>query len=464
MFVGREYEIEYLNKLYNSGKFELVVVYGRRRVGKTTLLNEFVKNKKSIYYIAEEQSKKLQIDSFSERIFTLFEKPSYVSGFHKYDEIFEYLIDKAKEERMVLVLDEFPYMVNSDKSLLAKFQKYIDTKLKNTKIMIILCGSSISFMENEVLAYKSPIFGRKTAQMEIEPFDFFNAVKFFEKYNDVDKVIAYSITGGVAQYLDMWDSDVGIEDNIREKFLSKYSYLFDEPLNLLKQELREPNLYSSILKAISEGYSKINEISTKIGEPYDKTAVYIKTLVILRIVEKIKPMFEKETTKKTVYKIKDNLFKFIYRFVYPNIILIEQKKDKLIYTENIKPYINEFVGHIFEDICKDYLIRKSELEELPFVIEEVGTWWGNNSKLKRQEEIDIVCSSKNRAILCECKWRNEKAGLEVLEALKRRSELLPNIKDIYYYIFSKSGFKYELEEEAKKDDRIKLIGMSDIYK
>jgi len=464
MFVGRNYEIEYLNKLYNSGKFELAVVYGRRRVGKTTLLNEFIKDKKGIYYIAEEQSKKLQIDSLSKSIFDLFEKPRYISEFNNYDEIFEYLIDKSNGERIILVFDEFPYMVNSDKSFLTKFQKYIDTKFKNTNIMIVLCGSSISFMENEVLANKSPIFGRCTAQMEIKPFDFFDAIKFYEKYDDIDKVIAYSIVGGVPQYLDLWNENVDIGDNIREMFLVKYRYLFDEPLNFLKQELREPKLYSSILKAISEGYSKLNEISTKIGEPYDKTAVYLKTLVMLRIVEKINPIFEKDKTKKSVYKIKDNLFKFIYRFVYPNIILIEQKKDEKIYMENIKPYINEFTGHIFEQVCKDYLMKKSKLEELPFVIEEIGTWWGTNNKLKIQEEIDIVCVSKNKAILCECKWRNEKVGIDVLDKLKRRMELLPNINEVYYYIFSKSGFKKSLEKEALVDDKIKLINISDIYK
>lgn len=463
MFIGREYEIDFLNRLYSGDKYELAVVYGRRRVGKTTLLNEFIKGKKGIYYIAEEQSKKLQIDSLSKSVFTLFNKPNYISGFHDYDEIFEYLIDKTDGERIVLVLDEFPYIVNSDKSFLTKFQKYIDTKLRNTKIMIILCGSSISFMENEILASKSPIFGRCTAQMEIKPFDFFDSIKFYDNYNDIDKVITYSIVGGVPQYLDIWNSEIDIEENIRKMFLLKYSYLLEEPLNLLKQELREPNMYSSILKAISEGYSKLNEISTKIGEPYDKTAVYLKTLATLRIVEKIKPIFEKDTTKKTIYKIKDNLFKFIYRFVYSNIILIEQKKDKKIYIENIKPYINEFVGPVFEDVCKDYLMKKSELEELPFVIEKIGTWWGTNNKLKVQEEIDIICSSKNKAILCECKWRNEKTGLEVLKTLKRRRDLLVNIDEAYYYIFSKSGFKSGLEEEARRDNRIKLISLSEIY-
>jgi len=462
MFVGREQELQYLDDCYNSDKFEFIVMYGRRRVGKTTLLTEFSKDKKVIYHMAEETSLNLQIEALAKAVFMTFEKPAFLGGLNNYEEIIDYVVEKAGDERLLLIIDEFPYLAGNDKGLLSKLQKWIDLKLKETKIMLILCGSSISFMENKVLAYKSPIFGRKTGQIEVKPFDFYQSRAFFDGYSLEEQVMAYGIIGGIPLYLELWDSSKNIKVNVKKIFLGKFGYLYEEPQNLLKQELREPTLYASIIGAIAGGASKLNEISTKIGAPYDKTGVYLKTLMLLRLVRRVKPIYEKESKRKTLYQISDQLFKFVYRFVYPNRLLIEQHKAEHIFDDKILPDLNHFIGPVFEEVCNHYLLRESADDKLDFYITEIGKWWGTNPKTRQQEEIDLVARGDGHVIIAECKWRGIKTDVDVFETLIRRGELLKTNDQIHYCIFSKSGFQTKLVEAVKDKSNVSLIALADM--
>lgn len=456
MFIGREYELETLNKLYNEDKFHFIVMYGRRRVGKTTLLTEFCKDKPSIFFVAEEYNDKIALESFSDKILSYFGLGGLVSRFESWEKAFLFLAQQAKDKRLVVVIDEFPYIVNSNKSIPSLLQNLIDHHLKDTKLFLIICGSSVSFIEKEILSYKSPLYGRRTAQLIVEPFNFFESRKFFPNYDFENQVIAYGVLGGIPQYLNNFDSTKDVYENIKTKILDKASYLYEEPKLLLRHEVREPSLYNSIIEVIASGSSKLNEISTKVGVDTDKCSKYISTLIDLKILEKITPVELKDKSRKSIYKIKDNFFRFWYRFVFTNKALIEQGLIDEVLENKIKPFMNEFIGEVYEEICMDYLKILNKKKKLPFIFEKIGKWWGNNPYKRREEEIDIVALDKNNIIFGECKWQNKKVDISVLNSLIEKSALF-NYQNKYYILFSKSGFTDDVINFAKNNSNVFLI-------
>lgn len=464
MFIGREYEIDTLNKLYSKEEFHLVVMYGRRRVGKTTLLSEFCDNKPAIFFVAEEYNSSLSLRNFSKQILEYFKMTDYISTFESWEKAFMFLAKESEHKQIILVIDEFPYLVQSNNTLPSLLQNLIDHHLKKTKLFIVICGSSMSFMEKEVLSYKSPLFGRRTAQMLIEPFDFYNSSKFFPKYSFNERVMTYGIVGGIPQYLEKFNQKYTIEENIKQELLDKSSYLYDEPKNLLKQELREPAVYNSIIEAIASGYTKINEISTKIGEPKDKCAKYLSSLNDLHIVFKETSIMEKENSRKSIYKVNDKLFRFYYNFIFSNKSLIEQHMGSFLYEKKIKPQLSKYLGEIFETICINFLNHQNRKGNLPFMFTNIGRWWGNNSKTKTQEEIDIVAIDDSIILFGECKWRNEKLDMDVVNSLIKKSEInvFNKFEKRYYSFFSKSGFTNSVREYSNKNQNILLFGPDEI--
>lgn len=456
MFIGREYELTTLNKLYNENKFHFIVMYGRRRVGKTTLLTEFCKDKPSIFFVAEEYNDKIALDSFSDRILSYFSLGGLVSRFESWEKAFLFLAEQAKDKRLVVVIDEFPYIVNSNKRIPSLLQNLIDHHLKDTKLFLIICGSSVSFIEKEVLGYKSPLYGRRTAQLIVEPFNFFESRDFFPNYDFENQVIAYGVLGGIPQYLSNFDDTKDIYENIKTKILDKASYLYEEPKLLLKQEVREPALYNSIIEAIASGSSKLNEISTKVGVDTDKCSKYISTLINLKILEKITPVGLKEKSRKSIYKIKDNFFRFWYRFIFNNKALIEQGLIDEVIEKKIKPFINNFIGTVYEEICIDYLKILNKNKALPFIFEKIGKWWGNNPYKKCEEEIDIIALDEDNIIFGECKWQDSKIDMAVLNVLIEKSALF-SYRNKYYVLFSKRGFTDNVINFAKHHSKVFLI-------
>ncbi|HAN09809.1 MAG TPA: ATPase [Clostridiales bacterium] len=461
MFIGREKELEQLNKLYKKQDFNFIVMYGRRRVGKTTLLKEFCRDKRSIFFVSEEYNDKSALEKFSKVIKESLDEYEDNSTFNSWEDAFKYIVAKIEKEKIVLILDEFQYLVNSNKSILSLIQNLIDHSLNNKKLYIVVCSSVISFMEEKVLSGKSPLFGRKTAEFYIKPLSFHNSIKFFKNYSNEDKVLVYSILGGIPLYLNQFSDSENVEENIKENFLTEISNLYSEPKNLLNLELRSPAVYNSIIEAIATGSTKLNEISSKVGEEKDKVYNYIMNLVDMHIVEKTYPITEKVNTRKTIYKLSDNLFKFWYRFIFGNISSIEKGMSDVVYNKKIKPYLLNYVGYIFEDICIEYLVRKNVREELPITFDKIGKWWGNNSKTKQEEEIDIMATSDEGIIFGECKYKNEKVGIKELNKLKEGAELF-EIQNKFYYLFSKTGFKEDLIEEEKKNKNIVLVDLNEV--
>ncbi|MFZ5967529.1 MAG: ATP-binding protein [Bacillota bacterium] len=463
MFVGRTNELAELNRLYNKDSFEMAVIYGRRRVGKTYLIHEFCKDKKSIFYVAIEQNDKGALESFSEKVLDVFPAArSYIAVFVSWEKAFEYIANQIGDQRIVLVIDEYPYIATGNPSISSVLQKIIDTKFLNTKLFLILCGSSMSFMENQVLGYKSPLYGRRTAQFKIEPFDYLDSSKFFNQYSKEEQLIAYGIVGGVPQYLSNLAKEGSLFDSMYYNFFRKDGHLFEEPSSILKQELREPATYNSIITAIASGASKINEISTKTGEESKKCSKYLSTLIDLHIVKKEHPVGLK-TGRNSLYSLRDNMFKFWYKFIPENITNIEADMGKIIIDKKVNPQMPEYMGRIFEDICIQYMIRRNKRLSLFIMFDEIGRWWGNNPMKKRQEEIDVLAQSSNEAIFGECKWRNEPVGIKVLNALIDKSEFLNQYENKYYMLFSKSGFTKDLEDAAANMDNVELVDLGKLF-
>lgn len=459
MFIGREKELAELNSMYNEEKFQLFVLYGRRRVGKTTLLNEFCANKNSIFFSAAQSNNKLNLEKFSELVFSHY-KEDTLEPFSSWENALTYIDNRQKDERLILVIDEFPYLVKKNKALLSELQHLIDHKLQFGKLFIVLCGSYMGFMEKEVLGSKSPLFGRRTGQLHMKPFDYLTSMRFVEGFSSEDKLKLYGAFGGTPLYLQQIVPNENFEDNIKNAFLRVTAYLYEEPLLLLRQEVQEPGLYSAIIEAIAGGATKSNEISTKIGEESAKCLKYIGTLCELGILYKETPFGEKESSRKTIYGISDFMFRFWYRYVFANRSLIETGAQTAVMEKRIIPNYSSYMGLVFEKICQDYLLRQNALGKLPMLFTSIGRWWGTNPVTREETEIDLIAQDGKNYLICECKWKNEILGISVLDKLREKADIFNKKRDdTYYVLFSKSGFTNTLVSETLNDDKIILVSL-----
>ncbi len=461
MFIGRESELGTLNKLYKSKHFEFVVIYGRRRVGKTALINEFINNKKAVYFMGVESNAKQNIENFSKSIIEYVGGIEAESSFTSYQAALEYVFRLSEKERIILAIDEYPYIARGSKSLSSTLQLLIDKYKDTSKMMLILCGSSMSYMEDQVLAYKAPLYGRRTAQLKLLPFTFEETCQLFGKFKSEEKALLYGMFGGTPQYLLQVSDKLSVAANVKNTFLNPASAIFEEPVNLLKQEVREPAIYTAIITAIATGSSRMSEICTKVGEETNTVSTYIKNLVALDIIQKESPYGEKKS-KKAIYSISDNMFRFWYRFVPENASAITRGAANIVY-KRIEPELSSYMGGVFEDICTQYLWKQLVDGKSPVDFRELKRWWGTNAKTKSQEEIDIMGADKNAAIFAECKWTNEKIDLGVLETLIERSNLF-SYKNTYFYLFAKTGFTKGCIAKAAEIGNVTLVSYDEIVK
>ncbi|MGN0679060.1 MAG: ATP-binding protein [Oscillospiraceae bacterium] len=460
MFIGREKELASLNSLFVTDKFEFAVIYGRRRVGKTALINHFISDKKAIYFMGVESNEKQNLENLSRSII---EYSSGIEGdttFSSFQAAFEYVFALAERERLVLVIDEYPYVARASRSLASTLQMLIDKHKDTSKLMLILCGSSMSYMEDNVLAYKAPLYGRRTAQLKILPFNFKEVCRYYKGMSNEDKALMYGIVGGTPQYLLQMSDKLSVEENVKRTFLNPVSFLYEEPTNLLKQEVREPAIYTAIITAIASGATKMSEISAKVGENTNVCSAYIKSLINLGIVQRESPYGEKNS-RKSIYIIEDNMFRFWYRFIPENNSFIARDAADLAYRK-IEPYLPDYMGKVFEEICRQYLWELLLHGKCPIEFSSLGRWWGTDPIKRSQTEIDIMGEGdKNSAIFGECKWTNEKIDLGVLELLVSRSNLF-SYKNKHYFLFAKSGFTKGCSDKAAELGNVSLVKLQDI--
>ena len=452
MFIGRKNELDELERRYRQSGFQMPVIYGRRRVGKTRLINEFCKGKTYFFYVATEQAAVGALHDFSRALLDQLpsSESSYFSTFPGWKEAFLYLANQAKKQRLIAVIDEYPYLAKSDPSISSILQAMIDHEWKDSDLYLILCGSSMSFMENQVLGYQSPLYGRRTAQLKIRPLPYWYSIQFFPNWSWEEKLYAYGICGGVPQYLEYFAQYSGLEDAVVGEFLSLSGHLSEEPQNLMKQEMREPALYNEIIAAVATGANRQNEIAGKTGKDTKGITPYLKALLDLEVLEKVMPIGEKNR-KKTQYRLADNLFRFWYYFLPESLPMISLGMSNIVWKERIEPKLDQYFSRIFESICLQYVMRGVRDEQITPLFSEYGSWWGTNQKRRREEEIDVVARSETDLLVGECKWRNGITTVDVLSTLEERAELIRGSRSVKYILFSRSGFSSSLEDLNRED-------------
>ena len=469
MFLCRENELRKLNKRYDSGNMECVIIYGRRRVGKTALINEFVKDKPVIFFPALKSNAKGNLAALSKAIYSYLH-PGTIEApvFPSFDTAFAEITRIASEQRVVFVIDELPYLVKAEASITSMLQHLLDHDWSETKLYLILCGSSMSFMEKKILSEKSPLFGRRTAQFRIEPLSYLDAARFHPELSPEENALIYGITGGVPHYINKLDVRGSIKDALLDNFFDTSAYLFEEPENLLKQELREPAIYNSVITAIADGATRLNQISDKTGYETAVCTKYLKSLMELGIIQKRQSVVQK-SGRKTTYHISDNFFRFWYRFVPRNLMAITSGRMERIYDAAVGSYLSSYMGLVFEEICKQYLIYYAD--QLPIQIQEIGEWWGAHPKEKKEVQLDIVAlgakpdntSSGRKYLIGSCKFKNEAIGTDELDLIKEYASLFTSGGDeCYYFIFSKGGFTNGLLARQEKGE-VTLVSIEELY-
>ncbi|MDA8273046.1 MAG: ATP-binding protein [Deltaproteobacteria bacterium] len=460
-FIDREHELSFLEEKWKEDKAQFIVLWGKRRVGKTELVKRFIKNKPGVYFLSESVSPKDQLSRFSKTIGGFFEEPLLLTrGFTEWEEMFEYVF--LKKKKFVLIIDEFPYLFASNPAILTIFQKAWDEYWSKSDIFLIILGSSISMMENEVLGYRSPLYGRRTAQWMLNPLPFKAAASFRKEKPFEDKLLHFAVAGGIPEYWLKFDPSKSFKENLLLHIIKKGEFLYDEPEFILRKELREPRYYFSILKAIAQGKRKNSEIINATGINNTSLNKYLGVLSDLKIIERELPATEEKPlkSKKGLYKITDEFFRFWFRFVFPKRSDIEFGKSAELLSEILNE-LPQYMGSVYEKAAKDILIDN---QRLYFTPDAIGRWWDKN------EEIDIVAINKNgrqpSILFCEVKWTQKPVGKNIYESLKEKAKKVDWNRDNrieYFSFFSKSGFTEEMIKMAAsknillfKEDKLQI--------
>jgi len=454
MFVNRISELALLEKHYKSNRAELFVLYGRRRVGKTELLTHFCEDKRHIFFVADQVPEQSLRANLSAAINDIIFGPGKVSAvYNSWDDLFNTLVQQAQSERLIVVIDEFPYLITAYPPLGSILQRIWDHSFKNSQIMLILNGSYIGMMEEAILGYEAPLYGRRTAQYLLEPLDFLDAQQFFLPYDPDDRLRTYAIYGGTPAYLQTINPNLPLEENILEGILERGSILYDEVRFILQQELREPRNYFAVMQAIASGNTRQNEI--KLDSGLDNIAPYLETLRELHLVERIVPVTETKPHKsrRGIYRLKDNYVRFWFKFILPNRSQLERGASQIVYDTAIRQELDLFTSVIFEQVCYQYFWRKGLDGELSFVPHKIGGWW------KANQEVDLVLLGEKQMMMVECKWSKRPIGTDIFRNLESKTRDVLNDAGHHatsYAFCSRSGFTDHLMKLAREREDIIL--------
>lgn len=450
-FVNRKEELAFLEKKWNENKAQLIVIYGKRRVGKTELSIHFAKDKEHIYFLCERVSSDRQLKKFTEAVGIYF-KDDFLppNGFNDWEIALRYIAKKDK--KIALIIDEFPYLAETDTAVPSTFQKVWDLYLKDSKVCLILLGSSISMMEKTILFYKAPLYGRRTAQLLIKPFRIKDIIETFPEKDFEEILSIYSVVGGVPLYLSKFYGKQKWINIVEREIFTKGQPLYEEVEFLLREELREPRNYFVILEALSMGKSKISEIINETG--FDKGTIsrYISILDSLQITKKEIPVTENlpEKSRRGIYKIDDNFFNFWFRLIFRNRSLLEECRISEVISR-LKRAMPEFLSQNYEKIAGEVLLKTIADGKISLDVERYGRWWNSN------QEIDLVAinRTKNEILFGEVKWSNKQVGIDMYEDLMKKSRAVEwgkTGRKEYFALFSKSGFTTEMKIRAQKEE------------
>ena len=463
-FLGREKEILVLEKEYaRDGGF--VVIYGRRRIGKTTLIKQFIKSKTAFYFLATKEVESQSMKRFAGVIArTTGNSVLQKAAFSDWLDLFQAVADYKPNEKKVLVIDEFPYLVKVNDSFPSILQNAWDEILKDSNVMLILCGSLISMMKKHALSYESPLYGRRTAQMRIAPLPF-TTVYENQKLSFEEAAEQYSITGGVPKYMEFFSDGQPLYEQIKENVLSKNGFLYEEPNFLLTDEVQVLTNYFSIIKVIADGNHKLGTIAGILGLETSALTPYLKTLSELGFTEKQVPVTEKnaEKTRKGLYFISDNFLRFWFRYVYPYKGELELDNMQISLDELDKDFKEKFVAFAYEDICKEIFARLCSDKAIDFTPSKIGSYWLNDKSGNTQIDVMAVDTVNKRLFAGECKYHNQPVDADVYFELVKKVDNSAEIKSAFkgytviYGVFSKSGFTGRMTDISNSNPNLFLI-------
>jgi AAA+ ATPase superfamily predicted ATPase len=481
MFVGRKAELDFFEEKYRSPGGQLIILYGRRRIGKTEILRRFCNGKPHVFYSCREVSDVEQRAAFSDRVLSSGSPAArYIKVFADWEAAFRGILELPSGRRKkLLIIDEFPYMCRGNPAIPSVLQILWDEILHSKNVMLVLCGSAMSFMENKILSEKSPLYGRATGIFKVKELPFYEAVKFFPNYSPEDKLLAYAILGGVPHYLQQFDCTLSLSANIVKNVLTKGSVLYSEVEFLMRQELREPAMYNTIIETVAWGNTQLNDIYNKTQIDKVKISVYLKNLRELQIIEREFSVLSGDkaqaTSTRGLYRITDNFFRFWYRFVSPNLSDLEAGDAQGVFQYAVGPKLNEFAALVFENVCREFVRNKNRAGAWPFRIAKLGRWWGKlkknysyeNGKTKLttvEAEIDLVAvdEAAGHYFIGECKFKNARCELTELHKLQDKAPESSPGTELYYGLFSKSGFAKKLAAAARLNPHIMLFTLEDI--
>lgn len=469
MFVGRDQELRALKRQYDRDGFKMVVLYGRRRIGKTTLIDQFVRDKRALYFTAQQKSNAINLRLFSQTVYEFFGMPTNAGAFATWTDALDYVASRAREdsEPFVFVFDEFPYAAQAEPSLLSALQTAIDHAFSSTNVLMILCGSNEGFMESEVLGSKSPLYGRRTAQIRLKPFDYLDAARMLPPQTSSEqKMLYYSIFGGTPYYLKQIDASKTLEDNVSELFFDVSGILYEEPMMLLRQELREPALYHSVLDFIASGRTTPKTIAEGAGVDPNSVGRYLRVLEDLGIVERSVPFGEsKARSRRSKYSLSDPFFAFWYRFVSPSVGAIEAGTGAIAAKRASGPALASYAGVQFEGVCLQWLVRQAQEGRLPFAPTSFGKWWGTDPQRREQTDINVIAADEpaHSAAFGECKWRESFNETEAIEELEHRAPLAGEFQNRFYYLFSKKPTSEQTRRKAAARRDLTLVDADVLY-
>ena len=435
---------------------QFLVIYGRRRIGKSTLIKEIMQDK-DVYFLSDQTNEANQRALFAKAI--AYSIPRFDKVVYPDWETLLLELNDRLSERITVCLDEFPYMVKGNNAIPSILQKLWDEVLKQSNVMLILCGSAMSFIEKEVLAEKNPLYGRATGILKMQAMDFYSAQQFFPNYSIEDKITAYAILGGIPHYLKQFSDKYSLGENIVRSILSRGSVLYSEVEFLMRQELRETSVYNAVIEAVALGNTQLNDIHQKTQIDKSKLSVYLKNLLELGILcrefsvdANIK---EQANTQRGLYKVTDNFFGFWYAFVFPNLSELESGDAGGIYQYVVKPELERFTSYVFEDVCQQYLRKQNRKHDLPFYFTKIGRWWN------KTDEIDIMAVDyrQTQILLGECKYKHRPVDVKDLKHFLAKK--VAQDKSLYYYFFSKAGYTEQAVAYAAEQG-IKLVGLDDL--
>lgn len=454
-FINRISEMKVLERFYNEPGFRFLPIYGKRRIGKTQLVKQFISDKNHLYFLSDRVAEGEQLKRISELLGEKFKDRIFKeNGAKNWYQIFDFLKTRADGKKLVLIIDEFPYLATANHAISSIYQKGIDEYLKGTDIFLILLGSSIGMMEKEVLFYKAPLYGRRSGQLFMEPMDFDEVVEFLPIKSFEEQFHFYSILGGIPAYWLQMKSNLSLWENIKEKILPRESFLYNEVEFLLREELKEPRNYFVILKAIAQGKAKQGEIVNDVGMDKNSVGKYLSVLQELRIVRKEIPITEKNAakSKRGLYFLDDPFCRFWFHFIFPKKSYLEEMGETPFLEKHIKPSWEYFVSPCYENLCRVFL--RKEMARKGMQYERMGRWWDN------QNEIDIVAIGEGDILFGEAKWSTKKIGTDGYEDLKKKMKEVPfsNKLKPHFAFFSKSGFTDAMLKIAKEEGLLLFEG------